>query len=56
MAVAEWGVMLVVSDEKRSTDCPICTVTALFPGKDSGLRLVNLKGPLAEFTGPVQFI
>ena len=55
MTVAGWGVMLVGSDDKRRTDCPICTVTALFPGEDGGLRLVRLKVSLAEFTRPVQY-
>ena len=43
MAVAGWGVMLVGSDDKRRTDCPISTVTAAFPGEENGLRLVKIR-------------
>ena len=43
-------------DDKRRTDCPICTVTAVFPGEDNGLRLVKVEVSLAELTGPVQYI
>jgi hypothetical protein len=54
--VAGWGAMFFGSDVKRTTDCPICTVTALFPGEDNGLRLVKVTVSLAEFTGPLQYI
>ena len=50
------GVMLVGSEDKRRTDCPICTVTAVFPGEDNGLRLVKVKVSFVELTGPVQYI
>ena len=44
------------SHNQQLTDGPICTVTALIPGKDNGLRLVKVKVSLAELTGPVQYI
>ena len=43
MAVAGCGVMLVGSDDKRRTDCPISTVTAVLPGEENGLRLGKVK-------------
>jgi hypothetical protein len=56
LAVAGWGVMLVGIHNKQRTDCPLCTVTAVFPGEDNGLRVVKLKVSLAELIGPVQYI
>ena len=43
MAVAGWRVMLVGSHNKQRTDCLICTVTALFSGEDTVLRVVKVK-------------
>ena len=48
--------MIVGSDNRRTADCPICTVTALFPGEDNGKRVVKVKVSLAELTRPVQYI
>jgi hypothetical protein len=56
MAVAGWRMMLVGSHNKQRTDCPICTMTAVFPGKDNGLQLVKVKVSLAQLTAPVQYI
>jgi len=56
MAVAGWRMMLVGSHNKQRTDCPICTVTAVFPGEDNVLQVVKVKVSLAELTAPVQYI
>jgi len=48
--------MLVGSHNKQRTDCFICTVTALFSGEDTVLRVVKVKVFLEEFTRPVQYI
>ena len=56
MVVAEWRVILIGSHNKKRTDCPICTMTALFPGEDNVLLVVKVKVSFAEFAGPVQYI
>ena len=56
MAVAGWGAMLVGSHNKQRTDCPISTVTAVFPGEENGLRVVKVKDSLTELDGLVQYI